>query len=132
MKNIAITFLLLIASVTANAIDFACEPRELEENRDLADIIFVGKLVEDKTNEGYVLVNVLRRWKGSATGNIKLISSERFPSGLLSNEYYLFYLNSAENGMFSSHPCNSRVTEVEFAGKDLLLLGEPTWSSGNE
>lgn len=132
MKILAITLLLLIASVTANAIDFACEPRGLEQNRELADIIFVGKLVEDKTSEGYLVVNVLRRWKGSETGNIKVISSERLPIGLLSNEYYLFYLNSAENGMFSSHPCNSRVTEVEFAGKDLILLGEPTWSSGNE
>jgi hypothetical protein len=79
------------------------------------------------------VVGVHRKWKGPGQTSIKLISNTRWPISIAANEYYIFYLKSAEEkGSYWVHPCNSRLIEVELGGGDLVVLGKPTWSSGSE
>jgi hypothetical protein len=121
---------LAIFALTARpSVSYACkcvEPKSVEEELELSDTVFKGKIIEMKQvkHSRKILFEVINIWKGLSTSQIVLIDEPSSCSiDFNEGQEYLVYAKNNGNDEFTSNICD-RTIELISADKDLLLLGE--------
>jgi hypothetical protein len=111
------------------SVSYGCkcvEPKTVEEELQLSDTVFKGKIIEMKQDKHSrkILFEVVNIWKGLSTSQIVLIDKPSSCSiDFNEGHEYLVYAKNNGNGKLTSNICN-RTIELISADKDLLLLGE--------
>jgi hypothetical protein len=121
---------LAIFALTARpSVSYACkcvEPKSVEEELELSDTVFKGKIIEMKQvkHSRKILFEVINIWKGLSTSQIVLIDEPSSCSiDFNEGQEYLVYAKNNGNDELTSNICD-RTIELISADKELLLLGE--------